>query len=72
MRLIVCPTQIGLLLDGAGVAGIGLTTTVVVPNTLGHPATVAITEYVPLAATVAPAIDGFCVEDVKAFGPVHE
>ena len=68
----VAPVQTGLLLPGAGVAGIGLTVTAVVPNVLVHPATVAVTEYVPLAATVAPAIEGFCVDELKEFGPVHE
>lgn len=68
----VLPEQIGLLLPGVGAAGTGLTVTTVVPNTLVHPPTLAVTEYVPLAATVAPAIDGFCELDEKLFGPVHE
>ena len=68
----VLPEQIGLLLPGAGVAGIGLTVTTVVPAALVHPPTLAVTEYVPVAATVAPAIDGFCTEEEKLLGPVHE
>ena len=72
MRFNVLPVQIGLLLEGEGAAGIGFTNTEVVPNTLGQPATVAVTEYVPLAATVAPTMEGFCVDDENALGPVHE
>lgn len=53
------PAQMGLLLLAVGAEGIGLTVTLVVPAVLGQPLTVAVTEYVPLAATVAPAIDGF-------------
>lgn len=68
----VLPAQIGLLLEGVGVAGIGLTVTTVVPAALVHPPTVTVTEYVPVAAVVAPAIDGFCTEEVKPFGPVQE
>jgi hypothetical protein len=71
VNVIVLPTQTGLLLPGVGAAGIGFTTTVVVPNVLVQPATVAVTEYVPLAATVAPAIVGFCTADENEFGPDH-
>ena len=71
-RFSVLPAQIGLLLDAAGAAGIGLTVTATVPAVPVQPATVAVTEYVPLAATVAPTMLGFCEEDVKPFGPVHE
>lgn len=66
------PKQIGLLLLAVGAAGIGFTTTVTVPDTPVHPATVAVTEYVPDAAIVAAAMDGFCDEDINPFGPVHE
>jgi hypothetical protein len=71
-RLIVFPAQTGLLLEGAGVAGCGLTVTAMLPAELVHPATVAVTEYVPLAAMVAAGIDGFCNAEVKLFGPVQE
>ena len=71
VRLIVEPTQRGLLLDAVGAAGIALTTTVVVPAGPVHPATVAVTEYVPALAATEVAIDGFCVEAVKPFGPVQ-
>jgi hypothetical protein len=59
VRFRVCPTQIGELLVGAGVAGTGFTVTATVPKALGHPAIVAVTEYVPLAAVVALTILGF-------------
>lgn len=71
-RFNVCPTHIGLLEDGAGVAGIGLTTTAVVPAGPVHPVTVAVTEYVPAPAAVMPVMDGFWEEEVNPFGPVHE
>jgi hypothetical protein len=67
------PAQTGPLLAGTGAEGTGLTTTVVVPAVLVHPATVAVTEYVPAIAVVALALtDGSSREEVKAFGPVHE
>lgn len=50
----------------------GLTVTAVVPAALVHPPTVTVTEYVPVAAVVAPAMDGSSSEEVKLFGPVHE
>src|SRR5579864_2297377 len=56
----------------AGVAGIGFTTTLVEPAADGQPFTVTVTEYVPLSAVVALLFVGFCSEDVKLFGPVHE
>ena len=71
VNVIVLPVQTGLLLPAVGVAGIGFTVTAVVPATLVQPATVAVTEYVPLAAVVAPLIVGFCVVEEKEFGPVH-
>lgn len=43
-RLMVVPVQTGELLLAVGVAGSELTTTVVVPATLVHPATVRVTE----------------------------
>src|SRR5450759_2795247 len=61
----------GPLLDAVGGAGIGLTVAVVVPAADWQPLTVARTEYVPLAAVVALAIDGFWTADVKPFGPVQ-
>jgi hypothetical protein len=70
--LIVFPAQTGLLLEAVGVAGCGLTVTAIVPAALVHPATVAVTEYVPLAAIVAAGMEGFCKVEVKPFGPVHE
>jgi len=54
-----------------GVAGIGLTTTLVVPAAEVQPLTVMVTEYVPASAVVAPERVGFWSEEVKPFGPVH-
>jgi hypothetical protein len=72
VRFNVAPTHNGLLLDGAGVAGIGFTVTTVVPAALMQPLTETVTEYVPVAAVVAFATDGFCKEEENPFGPVHE
>ena len=36
-----------------------------------HPPTVTVTLYVPVAAVVAFAIDGFCKLELNAFGPVQ-
>jgi hypothetical protein len=67
------PAHTGPLLAGTGAEGTGLTTTVVVPALLVHPATVAVTEYVPAIAVVALALtEGSSTAEVKAFGPVHE
>ena len=52
--------------------GAVFTVAVVVPIELVQPLTVAVTEYVPLAALVALVIVGFCKAEVKPFGPVHE
>ena len=54
-----------------GVEGIALTTADVVAAVLVHPFTVTVTLYVPVAATVALEIEGFCADDVKLLGPVH-
>ena len=43
VRLMVVPEHTGELLPGAGVAGVGFTTTVVVAGALVHPPTVAVT-----------------------------
>lgn len=43
----------------AGVAGIGFIVTIVVPETLIHPLTVAVTEYVPASIVVAGDTVGF-------------
>lgn len=71
-RFNVDPAQIGELLDAVGAAGVGLTVTLTVPAGPVHPLTVAVTEYVPDAASVTLAMVGFCNEDVKPFGPLHE
>src|ERR1051325_10251518 len=55
-----------------GVAGTGLTTTLVVPAGGVRALSVVVTEYVPAFAAVALGIVGFCRFEVKPFGPVHE
>ena len=55
----VFPSQSGLLLDAAGAAGVRLIVTGVVPAVPVHPFSVAVTEYVPVASVVTPAIIGF-------------
>jgi hypothetical protein len=68
---IVPPTQYGPVFNAVGVAGTGLTTTLVVPAAEVQPATVTVTEYVPASAVVALARVGFWSAEVKPFGPVH-
>src|SRR3954470_1520745 len=68
---IVAPSQYGPPFEAAGVAGVGFTTTFVVPAAEGQPLTVMVTEYVPASAVVALARVGFCWAEVKPFGPVH-
>jgi hypothetical protein len=53
------------------VAGIGLTTTFVVPAAEVQEFTVTVTAYAPASAVVAFARVGFWSADVKPFGPVH-
>jgi len=65
------PTHTGPVLLAVGVAGKAFTTTVVVACAETQPFTVAVTVYIPEAATVAAAIDGACEFEVKAFGPVQ-
>jgi hypothetical protein len=59
-------------LEDVGVASVAFTTTFVVPAPEVHPPTVTVTEYVPASAVVALERVGFCAEDLKPFGPVHE
>src|SRR5258706_15446808 len=67
----VAPSQYGPPFDAVGVAGIGLTTTLVVPAAEVQPDTVMVTEYVPASAVVALERVGFCRDEAKPFGPVH-
>jgi hypothetical protein len=48
-----------------------LTVAIVVAGADGQPATVALTTYVPDAAVVADAIEGFWTAEEKPFGPVQ-
>src|SRR5215212_7774643 len=68
----VAPSQYGPPLFAVGVAGVALTTTFVVPAAEVQPLTVMVTEYVPASAVVALLRVGFCADEVKPFGPVHE
>jgi hypothetical protein len=54
-----------------GVAGIGLTTTLVVPAAEMQPITVMVTEYVPASAVAAFERVGFCRDEVKPLGPAQ-
>ena len=56
---IVAPAQYGPPFDALGVAGIALTTTLVVPAAEVQPLTVMVTEYVPASAVVALERVGF-------------
>src|SRR4051794_41448385 len=69
---IVAPSQYGPPFEAVGVAGIGLTVTEVEPAAEVQVLTVTVTEYVPASAVVALVRVGFCSEDGKPFGPVHE
>ena len=69
---IVAPSQYGPVLEADGVEGVAFTTTDVVPAAEVQPLTVMVTEYVPASAFVALERVGFCNDDVKPFGPVHE
>jgi hypothetical protein len=70
VRLSVDPSQTSPPFPAVS-GGLELTVTVVVDAVLTHPFSVAITEYVPLAASVVFGIDGFCNVEVKPFGPVQ-
>jgi len=72
VRLRVPPAQIGPLFPAVGVRGAALTVATVVPARDVQPATVIVTEYVPVASVVAAGMDGFCKAEVKALGPVQE
>jgi hypothetical protein len=69
---IVAPAQYGPPFDAVGVAGAGLTTTLVEPAADAQPFTVTVTEYVPASAVVAFVRVGVRNADVNPFGPVHE
>jgi hypothetical protein len=59
------------VLVAVGVAGVGFTTTAVVPAGLVQPATVTVTEYVPDIAVVDEGRVGFCSVELKDEGPVQ-
>ena len=55
----------------AGVDGVASTTTLVVAAAEVQPLTVMVTLYVPASAAVALLRVGFCVAELKPFGPVQ-
>jgi hypothetical protein len=55
-----------------GIAGVGLTTTVVVEGGAEQPLTVTVAVYEPACALVTAPITGLRRFEVKPFGPVHE
>lgn len=63
--------QTGELLFTIGVIGFSLTITAEESANPVHPATVADTKYLPALADAAFVIVGFCIDDVKPFGPVQ-
>ena len=70
------PAQAGFVpelmaIDTVGVTA-GSTVTLVVDIALVHPATLALTLYVPDAAAVAAAITGFCNAELYEAGPLQE
>src|SRR5436305_1737511 len=67
----VAPAQYGPPLLAAGVAGMALMTTLVLPAAEVQPLTVMVTEYVPASVVEALARVGLCCAEVKPFGPVH-
>lgn len=72
-RLSVVPTHRGVgVAEAVGAAGVGFTVTETVPTAPVHPPVAAVTEYVPPAAVVATANEGFWLVEVKLLGPVHE
>lgn len=66
----VDPVQTGELLEALA-GGVGFTTTVTVAGELAQPL-FTVTVYVPAAASVTLAIEGFCNVELNPFGPVQE
>jgi hypothetical protein len=54
-----------------GRTGIALTVASVVDAGLVQPFSVTVTEYTPLAAVVALAMEGFCCDETNPLGPVQ-
>ena len=71
LKLIVPPTQAGLLLPGA-VVGAGLTVTVVVPIAIQpEPVVVTVTVYIVASPSEALPIDGVAKDVELKSGPLH-
>ena len=71
LKFRVCPVHKGPLLVGAGVAGNGFTTTVVVPGALVHVPTVTVTLYTPASVGSTFVKLGVLDVEVKPLGPVQ-
>jgi hypothetical protein len=71
VKFISLPVQTGVLELTTGRAGVSLTITLTVPAAEVHPASVAVTVYVPSAATEALVIDGFESGLEKLLGPLQ-
>src|SRR5204862_2087840 len=69
---IVAPVQYGPPLLAVGVAGVGLTTTFVVPEAEVQPLTVMVTEYVPASAVVALERVAVGCGHLEPYGPVQD
>jgi hypothetical protein len=65
------PAQIGEFDPTVGAEGLGFTVTVTDADTLVHPLTVTVAEYVPEVAVVVPEMEGSSDVEVKPFGPVQ-
>jgi hypothetical protein len=66
-----CPTHKGAFVVAVGAAGVSFTVTLTIAAVLVHPAVVTNTEYEPVASVEAPVTVGFCVVEVKLFGPIQ-
>src|SRR5690242_21683491 len=68
---VVAPGQYGPVFDAVGVAGVALTTTVVVPAAETQPLTITVTPWSPLMAVVAVAMEVMSKVEVNPPGPVQ-
>ena len=66
------PAQIFVLPEIVGADGMGFTVACKLAAGLAQPLTIATNEYVPASDRLTAFKAGFCTEDVKPFGPVHE
>src|SRR3954467_1209032 len=71
VMLKVCPVHNGALEPRAGGAGFPNPLTLNVPGRLVQPATVVVTEYIPVASVEAEVMTGFCNDELNKLGPVQ-